>query len=104
MTAVGSATLAPQKSKRAGRPPAEFEIIDVLRSLQRRNKTKPRVPKRGDRIGFSFSTMDRYLFTLQSLQSLDTESGFDLIWNDGSKERGVPALSRNYKFQNANLV
>lgn len=104
MTAVGSATLAPPKSKRTGRPPAEFEIIDVLRSLQRRNKTKPRVPKRGDRIGFSFSTMDRYLFTLQSLQSLDTESGFDLIWNDGSKERGVPALSRNYKFQNANLV
>jgi hypothetical protein len=48
--------------------------------------------------------MDRYLFTLQSLQSLDTEGGFDLIWNDGSKEPGVPALSRNYKFQNAKLV
>jgi hypothetical protein len=71
---------------------------------QRRNGTKPRVPKRGDRIGFSFSTRDRYLFTLQTLQSLDTESGFDLIWNDGSMESGVPALAANYKFQNAHLV
>ena len=105
MTAMGSATLAPKNRKHPGRAAPEFpEVIDVLRSLQKHNKTKPRVPKRGDRIGFSFSTMDRYLFTLQSLQSLDTESGFDLIWNDGSKEPGVPALSRNYKFQNANLV
>ena len=80
------------------------EIIDVLQSLQKQNRTKPRVPKRGDRIGFSFSTRDRYLFTLQTLQNLDTEGGFDLIWNDGSTEPGVPALARNYKFENANLV
>jgi hypothetical protein len=105
MTAMRSVTLAPQKRKRAGRADTEFpEIIEVLRALQKRNKTKPRAPKRGDRIGFSFSTKDRYLFTLQTLQNLDTEGGFDLIWNDGSKEEGVPALARNYKFQNANLV
>jgi hypothetical protein len=105
MTAMRPLALAPQKRKHAGRAAAEFpQIIDVLRSLQKRNKTKPRTPKRGDRIGFSFSTKDRYLFTLQTLQNLDTESGFDLIWNDGSKEEGVPALAKNYKFQNANLV
>jgi len=80
------------------------EMIDILRSLQKRNKTEPRVPKRGDRIGFSFSTRNRYLFTLQTLQNLDTEGGFDLIWNDGSTEPGVPELARNYKFQNANLI
>jgi len=69
--------------------PPEFPgILDVIRSLQKRNKTKPRAPKRGDRIGFSFSSKDRYLFTLQTLKSLDTEGGFDLIWNDGSSEPG----------------
>ncbi|HEY2645800.1 MAG TPA: hypothetical protein VGI34_02445 [Candidatus Acidoferrales bacterium] len=100
-----SPTIAPGKKTRAVRRSTEFpEIIDVLRSLQKRNKTKPRVPKRGDRLGFSFSTKDRYLFTLQSLQNLDTEGGYDLIWNDGSNEPGVPALARNYKFKNANLV
>lgn len=105
MTALGSATLPRKKRKRAGLAIPEFpEIIDVLRSLQKRNKTKPRAPKRGDRVGFSFSTMDRYLYTLQTLQSLDTEGGFDLIWNDGSKEQGVPALAQNYRFRNAKLV
>jgi hypothetical protein len=100
-----TATAVPEKRKRARAGRAEFpSILDVLRSLQMRNRTKPRAPKRGDRIGFSLSTRDRYLFTLQTLQTLDTESGFDLIWNDGSRENGVPALARNYKFQNANLV
>ncbi len=100
-----SATLSPKKKTNGARARTEFpEIIDLLRSLQKRNKTKPRVPKRGDRIGFSFSTKDRYLFTLQTLQHLDTEGGYDLIWNDGSKEPGVPALAKNYKFQNAKLV
>jgi hypothetical protein len=105
MTPMRSATIAPKKRKHAGHASAEFpEIIDVLRSLQDRNKTKPRVPKRGDRIGFSLCTRDRYLFTLQTIQNLDTEGGFDLIWNDGSRAPGVPALAGNYKFQNAKLV
>ena len=105
VTVMKSATLAANTPKKAAYANAEFpEIIDVLRSLQKRNKTKPRVPKRGDRIGFSFSTKDRYLFTLQTLQNLDMEGGFDLIWNDGSTEPGVPALAANYKFENAKLV
>lgn len=79
-------------------------IIDVIRSLQKRNKTKPRAPKRGDRIGFAFSSKDRYFFTLQTLNSLDTEGGFDLIWNDGSTEAAVPALAANYKFRHARLI
>ncbi len=105
MTTMRSATLAPKNRRRTHLAAAESQdIIDVLRSLQKRNKTKPSVPKRADRIGFSFSTRDRYLFTLQTLKNLDTEGGFDLIWNDGSKEPGVPALAHNYKFQNAKLV
>ncbi|HLJ24468.1 MAG TPA: hypothetical protein VKT71_10215 [Candidatus Acidoferrales bacterium] len=91
--------------KRAGKGAPEFPaILDILRSLQKRNKTRPRAPKPGDRFGFSFSTRNRYFFTLQTLQSLDTEGGFDLIWNDGSTEPGVPALAKNYKFKNARLV
>lgn len=105
MSATRATTIATRRKDRAGRAHEAFpEIIDLLRLLQKRNKTKPRVPTSGDRIGFSLSTRDRYLFTLQTLQSLDTEGGFDLIWNDGSVEQGVPALARNYKFQNARLV
>jgi len=80
------------------------EIIEVLHTLQKRNKTKPRAPKRGDRIGFSLISKDRYSFTLQTIQSLDVEGGFDLIWNDASVGQGVPALARNYHFQNLNLA
>jgi hypothetical protein len=98
-------TIAARTLKNAGPASAEFpNTLDIIRSLQKRNKTETRVPMHGDRIGFSFSTRDRYLFTLQSLQSLDSEGGFDLIWNDGSTAPGVPALARNYKFQNVKLV
>ena len=105
MKAMKSAPTAVNALKNVVHARTEYpQIIDIIRSLQKRNKTKPRVPKRGDRVGFSFSTRDRYLFTLRSLQSLDTEGGFDLIWNDGSTEQGVPALAGNYKFQKAKLV
>lgn len=105
MTERKTETISAYALKNEGRPRVEIpEIIDVLRALQKRNRTKPRAPKRGDRVGFSFSTRDRYLFTLQTLQNLDTEGGYDLIWNDGSTEPGVPALSRNFKFRNAKLV
>jgi hypothetical protein len=41
---------------------------------------------------------------LQTVQSLDAEGGYDLIWNDGSTESGVPAMAENFKFKNAKLV
>lgn len=105
MTAMREAVVVPEKEKRARRPKAESSpILNVLRSLQKRNKTKLRVPTSRDRIGFALSTRDRYFFTLQTVQSLDTDGGFDLIWNDGSVETGVPALARNFKFRNARLV
>jgi hypothetical protein len=105
MTSARTLPAAASPVKSAGRNRAEFpEIMDVLRTLQKRNKTKPRAPKCSDRVGFSFSSKDRYLYTLQTIQNLDTEGGFDLIWNDGSKEAGVPALAKNYKFRNAKLV
>jgi hypothetical protein len=107
MSAVKLARKVLQTKRRASAKNrcSEFpEILGVIRSMQRHNRTKPRAPKRGDRIGFSLSSRDRYFFTLQTLESLDTEGGFDLIWNDGSTEAGVPALAANYKFRNAHLV
>lgn len=92
--------MAPRRRVRA----ETSEVVEVIRSLQKRNQTKPRTPKPGDRIGFAFSSKDRYAFTLQSIRSVDDEGGFDLIWNDGSAEPGVPALARNYKFQKAKLI
>jgi hypothetical protein len=104
-TLATAASIPSAGRKRAGKAAPEFPpILDILRSLQKRNKTRPRVPKRGDRTGVSFSTRNRTLFTLQTLESLDTEGGFDLIWNDGSAEAGVPALAKKYKFKNARLV
>jgi hypothetical protein len=79
-------------------------IVDVVRSLGKRNGTKICVPQAGDRIAFSLISKDRYSYTLQTIQSLDSEGGFDLIWNDASVQPGVPALARNYRFRNAKLV
>jgi hypothetical protein len=105
MTNARTLPVAARSMKSGGRNRAEFpEIMEILRTLQKSNQTKPRAPKRSDRVGFSFSSKDRYLYTLQTIQNLDTEGGFDLIWNDGSKEAGVPVLARNYKFRNAKLV
>jgi hypothetical protein len=99
-----SRAVAPQVKRGGPNKKSNSEIIEILRTVQKRNKTKPRAPKPSDRVGFALSSKDRYLFTLQTLQSLDTDGGFDLVWNDASKEPGVPALAKNYKFQNAKLA
>ena len=86
MTAMRTATAIPRKKKNAREPGArKFPQSSMsCDRLQMRNRTKPRAPKRGDRVGFSLSTRDRYLFTLQTLQTSIPRGGFDLIWNDGS--------------------
>ena len=78
--------------------------IDVIRELQNRNHRVVRRPKPTDRIGFAFSSKDRYRSTLQTIRSLDAEHGFDIVWNDGSADLRVPALARNWKSRNATLV
>ena len=76
---------------------------DIL-ALQSKKGTSPRAPRIGDRIGFAFSSKDRYDFTLRSLEALDAEGGFDIIWNDGSNEDAVPRLAQHFRFRNARLV
>ncbi|HWZ54660.1 MAG TPA: hypothetical protein VNZ63_01235 [Verrucomicrobiae bacterium] len=104
MSAMTVKKISRKKDSRSNNASKPSEIVEIIRALQKQNGIKPGVPKRGDRIGFSFSSKDRYFFTLQALESLDTEGGFDLIWNDGSAEAAVPALAANYKFRNARLV
>jgi len=79
-------------------------ILDGLRSLQTARKPEVCRPRSSDRIGFAFSSRDRFVFTLRTLKTIDSEGGFDLVWNDGSERREVPELSRYFVFRNARLA
>lgn len=56
------------------------------------------------KVGFMFSTKDRVEFTFRSLRDIDTESGFDLIWIDGSKTQEGKGLPKKAEFCNCSLV
>jgi hypothetical protein len=79
-------------------------ILDGLRSLQTARQPAVCRPRPGDRIGFAFSSRDRFVFTLRTLKTIDSEGGFDVVWNDGSERREVPELSRYFVFRNARLA
>jgi hypothetical protein len=78
--------------------------VEIIRNQQAKNGTAPRRPRRNDRIGFSFSSKDRSLYTVQSLKALDAEGDFDLIWNDGSTRKDARELAGNWQFKNVRLV
>ena len=82
-------------------PPA---VMDIIRFLQAQTGTVPRWPQPGDRVGFVLSSKDRVSFTRQTLEAMDKDGGYDLIWNDGSDEAEARALPKSYQFQNARLV
>jgi hypothetical protein len=79
-------------------------LVEIIRSLQAKCGTRPSRPRSGDRVGFAFSSRDRYPFTLQALQALEAEGGFDIVWNDGSREEAVPWLAKHCTFRNVRLV
>jgi len=60
--------------------------------------------KSNPKVGFVFSTKDRLNFTLRSLASIDTDSGFDLMWVDGSDTSEGKALPQSVKLRNCRLV
>lgn len=82
-------------------PPA---VMDIIRYLQTKTGTVCRWPQPGDRVGFALSSKDRVSFTRQTLEAMDTDSGFDIIWNDGSEEAEARALPGSFHFRNARLV
>src|ERR1700730_1028627 len=79
-------------------------IVEALRSLQGARKPTASRPLAGSRIGFALSSRDRFVFTLRTIKALDSESTFDLVWNDGSDRPEGPQLSRYYVFKSARLV
>jgi hypothetical protein len=56
------------------------------------------------KVGFVFSTKDRVDFTLRSLASIDTDSGFDLIWVDGSNTCEGKAVPESVTLRKARLL
>lgn len=78
-------------------------VIPILKEIQKKKGLVPQVPKETDRVGFAFSTKNRVEFTLQSLDSIDQEKGFDLIWVDGSETKEGRELPKRYKFKNVCL-
>lgn len=79
-------------------------VVDIIRCLQTKTGTVCRWPQPGDRVGFALSSKDRVSFTRQTIEAMDTDSGFDIIWNDGSDEPEARALPGNFHFRNARLV
>ncbi len=87
-----------------GDPKEAPAVVDIIRYLQAKAGTVCRCPQPGDRVGFALSSKDRVAFTRQTLKAMDRESGFDIVWNDGSEEAEARALPKNFHFQNARLV
>jgi hypothetical protein len=82
-------------------PPA---IVNILRFLQAQARTVCRPPRPGDRVGFVLSTKDRADFTRQTVEAMDQDGGYDVVWNDGSDSPEARALPRHLKFRHARLV
>jgi len=61
------------------------------------NKNKPTV-------GFVFSSKERVDFSRRSLRSVDSDSGFDLIWLDGSTSEEARRLPKSINLRKTRLV
>lgn len=79
-------------------------ILDIIRYLQTQAGTICRRPQPGDRVGFALSSKDRVDFTRQTLEAMDVDGGYDLIWNDGSDDPEARALPGIFPFRNARLA
>lgn len=79
-------------------------VINILRFLQMQSKTVCRPPRPGDRVGFALSSKDRVDLTRRTLEAMDQDGGYDLVWNDGSDSPEARELPKNFQFRNAKLV
>ncbi len=82
-------------------PPA---MVNIIRYLQTQSGTICRQLQPGDRVGFALSSKDRVSFTKQTIESMDADGGYDLIWNDGSDDPEARALPKKFQFRKARLV
>jgi hypothetical protein len=79
-------------------------IVDIIRFLQAKTGRVCRGPQRGARVGFALSSKDRASFTRQTIEAMDSDGGYDVIWNDGSDGAEGRALPNTLHFRNARLV
>ncbi|HLK32175.1 MAG TPA: hypothetical protein VKT29_03745 [Terriglobales bacterium] len=79
-------------------------FLEAMSRLQKAAGTVAEVPSPASRVGFSFSSKDRMEFTRATLASVDTESGFDVVWVDGSESAEAKQLPYQYPWQKARLV
>ena len=56
------------------------------------------------KVGFAFSSKDRVELSRRSLQSIDSDGGFDLIWIDGSTSEEGRRLPESTNLRNTRLV
>ena len=81
-----------------------ISVVNQIIENQKKIGRKIITPKPGDKIGFAFSTKDRTSFTKSTLDSIDQEKGFDIVWVDGSVTEGGKNLPKNYEFKNVHLA
>jgi hypothetical protein len=55
-------------------------------------------------VGFALSSKDRVDFTRQTLEAMDRDGGYDIIWNDGSDTPEGRALPGSVHLRHARLV
>jgi hypothetical protein len=60
--------------------------------------------KQTPKVGFVFSTKERVDLSRRSLRSVDSDSGFDLIWLDGSTSEEARRLPESIKLRKTRLV
>jgi len=84
---------------------AEYpSVVDIIRFLQAKNGVAIHPPQPSDRVGFALSSKDRPEFTRKTIEGLDADGGFDIVWNDGSETAEGTALPYSIQFKNARLV
>src|SRR5436305_542037 len=76
-----------------------WKVLEMLRSL---NAPSPSL--RSSRVGFALNSMDRPDFTAQTLDGIATETGFDMVWVDGSVTDAGIQLTRSSQFDRINFV
>jgi hypothetical protein len=79
-------------------------VVDIIRSLQTQTGNLCPCRQPGRRVGLALSSNHRVYFTSQTIEAMDRDSRFDMIFDGGSEEAEVRALRESLHFQNANLV
>lgn len=76
-----------------------WKVLEKLRGLEVESPSL-----RSSRVGFALNSMDRLDFTTQTLDGMATESGFGVVWVDGSLTDAGIQLTRSAQWNRINFV